>query len=108
MCRLRKCCSAELAALGRNATVLNRHTMWSFYQFRWCCSTELAAPDRHAAVVPLFYHRCVGLDGAAVLDMQHLTQKYKNIVILPQNAARSEIVKNTWDVGGDFLPVIAA
>ena len=33
-------------------------------------------------MVPLFYHRCVGLDGAAVLDMQHLThmvQKYCDI-----------------------------
>ena len=77
-----QCCSTELAAPGRHASVLKRHTKWSFYQFRWCCSTELAAPDRHAAVVPLFYHRCVGLDGAAVLDMQHLThmvQKYCDI-----------------------------
>ena len=45
-----QCCSTELAAPGRHAAVLKRHTMWSLYihvMDTVCCSAGLAALVRY-------------------------------------------------------------
>ena len=48
--RVLQCCSTELAAPGRHAAVLKRHTMWSLYihvMDTVCCSAGLAALVRY-------------------------------------------------------------